>query len=60
MKKNASPNGRKHGMRSKVSSENRLKTTLTFKPGFQAYHWATDRSRDRGCVVHILGGVLTR
>ena len=51
---------RKHGMRSKVSSENRLKTTLTFKPGFQAYHWATDRSRDRGCVVHILGGVLTR
>ena len=47
MKKNASPNGRKHGIRAKLWSENRLKTTLTFKPGFQAYHWSTDRGRSQ-------------
>lgn len=52
MKKNASPNGRKHGVRSKVTSESRLKTTLTFKPGFQAYHWFTDRSRARVVIKH--------
>jgi hypothetical protein len=52
MKKNASPNGRKHGARAKVSSEHRLKTTLTFKPGFQAYHWFTDRSRARVVIKH--------
>ncbi|MBI2386411.1 MAG: hypothetical protein HYV14_10405 [Elusimicrobia bacterium] len=52
MKKNASPNGRKHGVRSKVSSAYRLRTTLTFKPGFQAYHWSTDRSRSRVVIKH--------
>lgn len=52
MKKNASPNGRKHGIRSKVPTENRLKTTLTFKPGFQAYLWSTDRSRSWPVIKH--------
>ncbi len=52
MKKNASPNGRKHGMRAKVSSENRLKTILTFEPGSQAYHWTTDRGRSRPVIKH--------
>lgn len=52
MKKNAAPNGRKHGVRSKVTSENRLKTTLTFKPGYQAYHWSTDRVRSRPVIKH--------
>ena len=52
MKKNTSPQGRKHGIRAKLSSENRLKTTLTFKPGFQAYHWSTDRSRSRLVIKH--------
>ena len=52
MKKNASPNGRKHGIRAKLSSETRLKTTLTFKPGFQAYHWSTDRGRSRLVIKH--------
>lgn len=47
MKKNVSPNGRKHGLRSKVASENRLKTTLTFEAGSQAYHWSTVRGRAR-------------
>jgi hypothetical protein len=52
MKKNAYPNGRKHGLRSKVSSENRLKTTLTFEPSVQAYHWTTDRGRSRLVIKH--------
>lgn len=52
MKKNASPNGRKHGMRSRASRENRLKTTLTFEPGSQAYHWTTDRGRSRLVIKH--------
>lgn len=52
MKKNASLNGRKHGVRAKVPSENRQKTTLTFKPGFQAYHWSTDRGRSRLVIKH--------
>ncbi len=52
MKKKASPNGRKHGIRAKVPAENRLKTTLTFKPGFQAYHWSTDRGRERLVIRH--------
>ncbi len=52
MKKNASPNGRKHGMRSKPVNENRLKTTLTFEPRAQAYHWTTDRSRARPVIKH--------
>lgn len=51
MKKNA-PNGRKHGMRSKVPSENRLKTILTFVSGSQAYHWTTDRGRSRPVIKH--------
>ena len=50
MKKTDSPNGRKHGTRSKVSTESRLKTTLIFKPGYQAYHWSTDRSRSRFAI----------
>lgn len=52
MKKNAFPNGRKHGMRAKVSDENRLKTTLTFEPGSQAYHWTTARGRSRLVIKH--------
>jgi len=52
MKKNDSPNGRKHGVRAKIPAENRLKTTLTFKPGFQAYHWSTDRGRERLVIKH--------
>lgn len=52
MKKNASANGRKHGIRAKVPAENRLKTTLTFRPGFQAYHWSTDRGRSRFVIKH--------
>lgn len=52
MKKNASLNGRKHGVRAKVPVENRMKTTLTFKPGFQAYHWSTDRGRTRCVIKH--------
>lgn len=52
MKKNASQNGRKHGMRSKPVNENRLKTTLTFEPRAQAYHWSTDRSRARPVIKH--------
>ena len=52
MKKNASPNGRKHGMRAKVTGENRLKTTLTFEPAAQAYHWTTDRGRSRHVIKH--------
>ena len=52
MKKNASPNGRKHGVLAKVPAENRLKTTLIFKPGFQAYRWSTDRGRERIIIKH--------
>jgi len=51
MKKNT-PNGRKHGMRSKVSNENRLKTTLRFVSGSQVYHWTTDRGRSRPVIKH--------
>ena len=47
-KKNASPNGRKHGMRAQL--EGRLKTTLTFETAAQAYHWTTDRGRSRLAV----------
>lgn len=43
--KNASPNGRKHGMRARL--EGRLKTTLTFETTAQAYRWTTDRCRSR-------------
>ena len=52
MKKTASPNGRKHGMRAKVTGENRLKTTLTFEPGSRAYLWTTDRGRSRVVIKH--------
>ena len=52
MKKNNAPNGRKHGMRSKATGESRLKTTLTFEPGSQAYHWTTDRGRSRPVIKH--------
>ncbi|MBI4061827.1 MAG: hypothetical protein HY403_10380 [Elusimicrobia bacterium] len=52
MKKNQTPNGRKHGMRSKVASADRLKTTLTFEPASQAYLWTTDRGRSRFVIKH--------
>ena len=52
MKKNPYPNGRKHGIRSKISSVNRVKTTLTFEPAAQAYHWTTDRDRSRLVIKH--------
>ena len=52
MKKMAFPNGRKHGMRSKMSGENRPKTVPTFEPGSQAYHWSTDRERLRPVIKH--------
>ncbi len=51
MKKNTFPS-RKHGMRAKVAGENRLKTTLTFEPAAQAYHWTTDRGRSRLVIKH--------
>jgi hypothetical protein len=52
MKKQAVQSGRKHGLRAKISSESRLKTTLTFEPGAQAYHWTTDRGRSRSVIKH--------
>lgn len=52
MKKNASPNGRKHGMCSRPVSESRPKTTLTFETAVQAYHWTTDRGRSRLVIKH--------
>lgn len=52
MKKNTTPNGRKHGMRAKVAGENRLKTTLTFEPAVRAYYWTTDRGRSRLVIKH--------
>ena len=52
MKKNPYPNGRKHGLRAKAPSANRLKTTLTFEPSAQAYHWSTDRGRSRLVIKH--------
>lgn len=52
MKKDSPPNGRKHGMRAKTLKEIRVKTTLTFEPGAQAYHWTTDRGRSRLVIKH--------
>lgn len=52
MKKNPSANGRKHGLRAKAAAQNRLKTTLTFEAGAQAYHWFTDRGRSRLVIKH--------
>ncbi len=52
MKKNPSPNGRKHGARSKPAVHDRLKTTLTFEAGAQVYHWFTDRGRSRPVIKH--------
>jgi hypothetical protein len=54
MKKSASPNGRKHGLRARVAaSDNRLKKTLTFEPSAQVYHWTTvDFRRSRLVIKH--------
>ena len=52
MKKNAYSNGRKHGLRAKAPTENRVKTTLTFEPSAQAYHWTTERNRVRFVIKH--------
>ncbi len=53
MKKNVSPNGRKHGIKSRpTASDSRLKTTLTLDAASQAYHWTTDRGRSRLVVKH--------
>lgn len=52
MKKNATPNGRKHGARSRPATDARLKTTLTFETNAQAYHWTTDRGRSRCVIKH--------
>ena len=52
MKKNPSPNGRKHGTRSRAVSDGRLKTSLTFETAAQAYHWTTDRGRSRFVIKH--------
>lgn len=51
MKKD-SPNGRKHGTRAKSAGESRMKTTLTFEPAAQVYHWTTDRGRSRLVIKH--------
>ena len=52
MKKNTSPNGRKHGLRSRPGFEQRLKTTLTFETLAQTYHWTTSRERPRLVIKH--------
>ena len=52
MKKNTSPNGRKHGLRSRSGFEQRLKTTLTFETLAQTYHWTTSRGRSRLVIKH--------
>ncbi len=52
MKKNSASNGRKHGIKSRLESESRLKTTLTFETKAQAYHWTTNRGRARFVIKH--------
>lgn len=52
MKKTATPNGRKHGLRSRHAPVDRLKTTLTLDAHAQAYHWTTDRGRSRHVIKH--------
>ncbi|MFI5347176.1 MAG: hypothetical protein ACHQ51_12455 [Elusimicrobiota bacterium] len=44
MKRASAVNGRRHGVRSKVSPEARgVKTVLTFESRAQVYCWSTDR-----------------
>ena len=52
MKKNPSANGRKHGLKSKPASPDRLTTTLTFEARAQVYHWFTDRGRSKPVLKH--------
>jgi hypothetical protein len=54
MKKILSANGRKHGLRARVSviDERACRTVLTFESRSQAYTWTTDRSRSRLVVKH--------
>jgi|CXWL01.1.fsa_nt_gi hypothetical protein len=51
MKKTTGSNGRKHGIKSRLEPETRLKTTLTFETKAQAYHWTTSR-RSRLVIKH--------
>jgi len=53
MKKDASPNGRKHGLRSRLAleSESRNRTILTFASEARTYLWSSDRAR-RFVVKH--------
>ncbi|MDX6770618.1 MAG: hypothetical protein SF051_13875 [Elusimicrobiota bacterium] len=54
MKKILSANGRKHGLRARVSvvEERSCRTVLTFESRSQAYTWTTDRGRSRAVVKH--------
>ena len=52
MKKSIASNGRKHGIKSRLESDVRLKTTLTFETKAQAYHWTTNRGRSRLVIKH--------
>jgi len=46
-------NGRRHGLRSRLSAlERAAKTVLTFESGAQVYHWTIDRGRARVVAKH--------
>lgn len=52
IKRTIALNGRKHGLRARISQRDRLKTTLTLESSGQAYHWTTDRGRHRLVIKH--------
>jgi hypothetical protein len=52
MKKFCSPNGRRHGLRSRTVPVRSEKTVLTFERRTQVYCWTTDRGRARSVVKH--------
>ena len=52
MKRETSPNGRKHGLRARPAREARSKTVLTCMSQARTYLWSTDRARARVIVKH--------
>ena len=53
MKRESSPNGRRHGLHARPAFKGRAaKTVLTFERRAQVYCWSTDRGRVRPVLKH--------
>ena len=53
MKKTNASSGRRHGLRARLSLQEReIKTVLTFESAARVYHWTTDRCREKVVLKH--------